>query len=72
MKVQSRLALSLAVLLLSAVATWAASISTDYDHNIQFAQYKTFSWGAVKTQDSLLDQRVEAAVNSELAAKGWT
>ena len=72
MKVQSRLVLSLAVLLFTAVAVWAANISTDYNHNTNFAQYKTYSWGAVKTPDSLWDDRVKNAVNNELAARGWT
>jgi hypothetical protein len=71
MKVQSRLALSLAQLLSSAAGTWA-TISTDYDHSVEFGHDKTFSWGAVKTQNSLWDERVKAAVNSDLAAKGWT
>lgn len=66
-----RLAVSLlAVLLCATVAS--ANISTDYDHNIDFGHYKTYSWAAVKTADSLWDQRVKDAVNSELAARGWT
>jgi hypothetical protein len=70
MKVQSRLPLSLALLLLSAAGTWA-TISTDYDHSVEFGHYKTFSWGAVKTQNSRWDERVMAAVNNALAKKAF-
>lgn len=42
MKVQSRLAPSLALLLFSAADAWA-TISTDYDHSAEFGHYKTFS-----------------------------
>lgn len=71
MKSQNRLALALLTVLLTAGLA-SARISTDYDHNIDFGRYKTYSWVAVKTPDSLWDQRVKDAVNSELAARGWT
>jgi len=64
-----RLTLSLAVLLLMAGAAWAET-KTDYDHNANFAQYKTYSWGKIQTSNGLWDQRVKDAVNSELTAKG--
>jgi len=47
-------------------------VKTDYDRNANFSQYKTYSWEKVKTQDALLVDRVKAAVNAALAAKGWT
>jgi Domain of unknown function (DUF4136) len=72
MRVQNRLALSLAALLLTAVAACAASISTDYDHNASFGRYKTYSWGKIQTANGLWDQRVKDAVASQLAAKGYT
>jgi len=71
MKVQKRFALSLAGLLLAAVTAWA-SISTDYSHNVNFAQYKTYTWGKIRTADGLWDERVKDAVASQLAAKGLT
>src|ERR1700747_3750942 len=60
---------SLAALLLVASMAWA-EIKTDYDHNANFAGYKTYSWGKVQTSNSLWDQRVKDDVNSQLAAKG--
>jgi Domain of unknown function (DUF4136) len=72
MKVQNRfIALVLTALLLSAAAA-LASTTTDYDHKADFARYKTYSWAQVQTSNSLWDQRVKDAVNSALAAKGWT
>ena len=71
MKLQTRFAAALLSVLLVATAA-SARITTDYDHNVNFGQYKTYSWAAVKTPDSLWDQRVKDAVNSELDARGWT
>ena len=71
MKLHTRSTLLAAALLLVASAAWAKT-TTDYDHNINFANYKTYSWGKVETQNSIWDQRVKDAVDSQLAAKGWT
>lgn len=71
MKVRNRLALSFASVLLTAVAAWAG-VNTDYDHNVNFAQYKTYSWGKIQTTNGLWDARVKDAVASQLAAKGLT
>ena len=49
-----------------------ADIKTDYDRTADFSHYKTYSWGNVHTENALLVDRIKAAVNSALAAKGWT
>ena len=71
MKLQNRLALSLAGVLFTAVTAWAG-ISTDYDHGVNFAQYKTYSWGKIQTANGLWDARVKDGVATQLAAKGLT
>lgn len=71
MKLQKHFTVSLAALLLTAVTAWAGA-NTDYDHNVNFAQYKTYSWGKIKTANGLWDERVKSAVASQLAAKGLT
>jgi hypothetical protein len=50
----------------------AQQVKTDYDRSANFAQYKTYSWEHVKTQDALDVDRIKSAVNTALAAKGWT
>jgi Domain of unknown function (DUF4136) len=70
MKMQARWAL-LSVAVLIAVAAWA-STTTDYDHNVDFANFKTYSWGKLETSNSIWDERVKSAVDSALTAKGWT
>jgi Domain of unknown function (DUF4136) len=70
MNIRNRWALMTASLLL-VVAAASASITTDYDHNANFTSYKTYSWGKLQTANSIWDQRVREAVDSQLAAKGW-
>jgi len=71
MKYLSKMAASLGLTLVLAGALLAQHVKTDYDHNANFAQYKTYSWEKVQTKDPLLVNRIKAAVDSALAAKGW-
>ena len=71
MKFNSRTMIATMVTLLSASAALAET-KTDYDRAANFSQYKTYSWQNVQTQDPLLADRIKAAVNAQLAAKGWT
>ena len=45
---------------------------TDFDHQSNFSQYKTYSWQEIKPPNSLWDSRIKNAVDAELSAKGWT
>src|SRR3989449_6513037 len=58
--------------LLFAGQSSAQQVKTDYDRNANFAQYKTYSWEKVQTKDPFMVERIKEAVNSTLAAKGWT
>jgi hypothetical protein len=49
-----------------------AEVVTDYDHSVDFLRYKTYSWLKVQAPDSLWEDRIRRAVNSELVARGWT
>jgi hypothetical protein len=51
---------------------FAQHVTTDFDHNANFAQYKTYSWREIKPANSLWDARIKNAVGAQLAAKGWT
>jgi hypothetical protein len=72
MKVQTTLFFSIATFFVLTAASFAQQVKTDYDHNADFGQYRTFSWEKVKTQDPLLVNRIKDAVNGALTAKGWT
>src|SRR6202790_4974488 len=72
MKVQKVLTVLMGLTLLFAGKASAQQVKTDYDRNANFAQYKTYSWEHVKTQDPLDVDRIKTAVNGALAAKGWT
>jgi len=61
----------LSVALPVAAAAWAL-ITTDYDHNVNVVNFRTYSWGKLETANSIWDERVKSAVDSSLAAKGWT
>lgn len=49
-----------------------AAVVTDYDHSVDFSRYKTYSWLKVGAQDSIWEDRIRHAVDSELVAKGWS
>lgn len=72
MKIQSQIAASVALTLVLAAVSFAQDVKSDYDHSADFGQYKTFSWEKVQTKDPLMVDRIKDAVNSALAAKGWT
>ncbi|MCU1240810.1 MAG: putative lipoprotein [Candidatus Acidoferrum typicum] len=53
-------------------ASFGQQVKTDYDHNANFGQYKTYSWEKIQTRDPLVVDRIKDAVNGALTAKGWT
>jgi hypothetical protein len=60
------------VLFLAALGTaLAQQVKTDFDHHANFSQYKTYSWQAIKPENSLWDARIKSAVDAQMAAKGW-
>src|ERR1700687_866137 len=52
-------------------AAFAQQVKTDFDHQANFSQYKTYSWQEIKPANSLWDARIKNAVDAQLAAKGW-
>src|SRR5580658_10424502 len=72
MNVQRRFSWFAGIALCFASASFAQQVKTDYDRNADFGQYKTYSWEKVNTQNDLWVDRIKTAVNSALAAKGWT
>ena len=72
MKTHKAVFVLMVTILLFAHYSFAQQVKTDYDRSANFTQYETYSWGGVKTEDPLLIDRIKAAVNSVLTAKGWT
>src|SRR6266481_9417159 len=49
----------------------AQKVETDFDHSVNFSQYKTFMWlREPRLRDPLMKRRVIDAVNVQLTAKG--
>ena len=71
MNMQRRISSFIGIALLFATASFAQQVKTDYARSTDFSQYKTYSWENVHTQNPLWVDRIKAAVNSALAAKGW-
>jgi hypothetical protein len=72
MKMQKKVIVLIGLALFLANASFAQQVKTDYDRAANFSQYKTYSWEKVQTADPLWVDRIKAAVNAALAAKGWT
>jgi hypothetical protein len=68
-----RIAVLLApVVLLSACAT-TPTVHTDYDPAAAFSSYRTYAWRQQpQLNNPLVRQRLIAAIESELRAKGWS
>ena len=53
-------------------SAFSQKVQTDFDHQANFSQYKTYSWQEIKPANSLWDARIKNAVDAQLATKGWT
>src|SRR5713226_8209769 len=72
MKPIVRTAVSTVLFLVALGTALAQQVKTDFDHQANFSQYKTYSWQEIKPANSLRDARIKRAVDAQLAAKGWT
>jgi len=68
---RTKLLLLTPVLLTAAAIASAADVSTDWDHHADFSQIHTYSWIGVQAGNSLWQDRIMRAVDTELQAKGW-
>lgn len=69
-----KLRLCLALILVSFFVTTARADNPEinYDRKVNFASFKTYSWGTgTPAPNPLTDQRIIAGVDARLAAKGW-
>jgi hypothetical protein len=71
MHAQRRIRRLMGIALLAATTSFARQVKIDYDRITDFSKYKTYDWEKVHTQNAVWVDRIKAAVNSALAAKGW-
>lgn len=72
MKLHSMIVLALALALMPALAA-AQKITYDFDKTAPFATYHKYSWKqGTPTNNALIDNRLIAAIEEQLAAKGMT
>jgi Domain of unknown function (DUF4136) len=70
---QIRLAGVVAALALTPALAMAQKVSYDYDKTANFADYKTYAHkDGTKVGQPLIDDRIAAAIDTEMAAKGLT
>jgi hypothetical protein len=72
MKLLTKVIAFIGLALFLANTPFAQQVKTDYDRAANFSQYKTYSWKKVQTPDPLWVDRIKAAVDAALAAKGWS
>jgi hypothetical protein len=59
------------ILALDGVAAWAQKVNVDWDQTANFQGYGTYAWAkGTPAKNQLMDERIVAAVDKELAAKG--
>jgi hypothetical protein len=71
MKATTRVTIYGAFLVVLLGSAFGQHIQTDFDHQANFSQYKTYSWQEIKPANSLWDARIKNAVDAQLSAKGW-
>lgn len=60
-----------AAVLAAAPAASADSVRADWNHNLNFEQFHTYSWGKVKVSDPFDAGRIKHAIDDQLHKKGW-
>ncbi len=71
MKKLTSLIACIAVVSACCVVAAAQDVHTDYNHQLAWGQYHTYSWSRIQTDNPLWTPRVQQAVDSELQKKGW-
>lgn len=72
MKIKNILLVAFALSALS-TTSFAQKVDTDWDHNANFSNYKTYAWMDNKNgvKEQLWDQRIVQNIDSQMAAKGF-
>ena len=60
------------IILLMSASAYAQKVNVDFDKNVDFSAYKTYSWReGTPAINPLGHQRINAGIEAQLAAKGW-
>lgn len=66
----SRTAAVLVIVSITAVA-WAGDVNTDWDHGVDFSQFKTYAWTkGTPIENQLMQDRAVRDIDEQLQAKG--
>jgi len=58
---------------LTAILAAAQDVKVDYDRDVDFSKINTYTWRAAPpSANPLIDKRIVEAIDTQLAAKGWT
>jgi hypothetical protein len=70
----SRYFLTAIIVAVSTSAVLAQKVKTDFDRSVNFSSFKTYFWAKTDPipTNELMNQRVIAAIDQWLTAKGWT
>jgi hypothetical protein len=73
LRMQIRLATAGMIALLLPAVAFAQKVSYDYDKTANFASFKTYAHkDGTKVGQPLIDERIVAAIDAQMAAKGFT
>jgi Domain of unknown function (DUF4136) len=68
---RTRLLISTLLILCASCIAVAQDVHTDYNHQLNFSNLHTYSWGKIQTDNPLWQPRIQQAVDKDLQAKGW-
>lgn len=61
---------SVLVLCLALTGCPSGNVQVDYDHTVDFSQFRTFSFADVQTDNPFFEQRIKEAVTHDLEVRG--
>lgn len=72
MRILRRCPVLFALVIITSLSSFGRVVRVDYDHHVNFSEYKTYSWAKVEMPDPLWNDRVKEAVDKVLTKKGWS
>jgi len=71
----AQLALAMCVIFATGTAAVAQDVKTNYMPGTNFSKYKTYKWVVIEgahMPDQIMDQQIKLAIDTQMAAKGFT